>query len=79
MLEDGVNSERRNDMDGIICELTMNVREESVREAGEEDSAMMPKLTLLTLLYAHAGFSFECERSIELKGSSGAGIRLGID
>jgi hypothetical protein len=41
---DGVESERRNNTDGIIRQLTMKLgeeseREESIREAGEEDSA----------------------------------------
>jgi hypothetical protein len=58
---DGVESERRNNTDGITRQLTMKLgeeseREESIREAGEEDSAMKLKSTSLTLLYAHAAF-----------------------
>jgi hypothetical protein len=60
--DDTVDSERR-EPDANA----RNQREESDREAGEKDSAMKVKLTLLTLPYAHAVFSFECERSIELR------------
>jgi hypothetical protein len=36
MLEDGVDSERRNDMNGIMRELTMKLREPAGEEASEE-------------------------------------------
>jgi hypothetical protein len=36
MLEDGADSERLNNMDGIILELTMKLRELADKEAEEE-------------------------------------------
>jgi hypothetical protein len=36
MLEDGVDSEGRNDMKGTIRQLTMKLREQADEEAGEE-------------------------------------------
>jgi hypothetical protein len=55
-MQDGVDSEGRNNMDGIIRQLTRKLRETVDEQAGEEDSTTKLRLTPLTPLYAHAVF-----------------------
>jgi hypothetical protein len=47
-MQDGVDSEGRNNMDGIIRQLTRKLRETVDEQAGEEDSTTKLRLPPLT-------------------------------